>query len=89
MIGKVADPKFESGRGIYYDTVSEVVTTATEGAKIIYTLGGYDPSNAEVGDCCAYQCGDVCKINIDPSEYDTPGVVLRVFAKYDQPGKKK
>jgi hypothetical protein len=43
-LGKVADTKFSVDRGVFVEPFEVTITTATEGAQILYTLDGREPS---------------------------------------------
>ena len=48
ILGVVADTKFSVDRGFYSESFQVEITTATEGARIIYTTSGREPSEGNL-----------------------------------------
>lgn len=77
---KVKDTKFSVKRG-FYDTPFYVdITTKTEGATIVYTLDGSNPTTSSK----SFSSGSPARVFIDPESANgrtkTPGVILRAYA---------
>ncbi len=84
---EVEDTKFAFGRGFYDSFIHDTITTATDGAEIVYTLDGSDPKTSSK----TFVGGDTVIVRIDPDvsgtisgnlyRPNTPAITLRAYAR--------